>query len=187
MVLVPIFALLRIFIKPNWWFRFLCVKLFYFHGNFYTIRRETGFFVLYILFSTSMLPNPVSINISLTEMIQIAIAIVVLISWLLAVLYSIWGGFLLITSGWNEEKVKPAVNHIRHAFLGLIVLILILFVTPKALKLFWLPFADELSPSIIFSKMTDISTRIFNTKSSSDTKLDTLDTTNGLPSDFSDL
>lgn len=35
--------------------------------------------------------------------------------------------------------------------------------------------------------MTDISSKIFNTKSSSDTKLDTLDTTDGLPSDFSDL
>lgn len=91
---------------------------------------------MYILLSIPMLPNPVNINISLTEMIQVAIAIIVLISGLLAVLYSIWGGFLLITSGGNEEKVKPAVNHIRHAFLGLIVLILILFVTPKALKLF---------------------------------------------------
>lgn len=120
-------------------------------------------------------------------MIQVAIAIIVLISGLLAVLYSIWGGFLLITSGGNEEKVKPAVNHIRHAFLGLIVLILILFVTPKALKLFWLPFADALSPTIIFTTMTDISSKIFNTKSSSDTKVDTLDTNAGLPSDFSDL
>jgi Type IV secretion system pilin len=133
------------------------------------------------------MPNPLAINYSLSEMLQIAIAIVVILSWVLAVLYSIWGGFLLITSGWNEEKVKPAVNHIRHAFLGLIVLILILFIAPKALSLFGLPFADDLKPSIIFAKMSEISGSFFGTKNSSWGDIDNINTTNSLPADFSDL
>ena len=101
-------------------------------------------------------------------MLQIAIAVVVIASGVLAILYSIWGGFLLITSGGNEEKVKPAVNHIRHAFLGLIVLIIILFVTPWALKLFGLPFADDVKPGIIFAKMQEISGGFFGSTRSSD-------------------
>lgn len=80
--------------------------------------------------------NPLNTNVSLVEMLQTGIAVVIILSGLFAVLYSLWGGFLLITSGGNEEKVKPAINHIRHAFLGLIVLFLILFITPRALELF---------------------------------------------------
>jgi uncharacterized membrane protein len=134
-----------------------------------------------------MMPNPISINYSFAEMLQIAIAVVVIVSGVLAVLYSIWWGFLLITSWGNEEKVKPAVNHIRHAFLWLIVLVLILFVTPKALTFFGLPFADDLKPGIIFGKMKDISGGFFGTKTNSDTSLQGTDTPNALPSDFSDL
>jgi hypothetical protein len=46
-----------------------------------------------------MIPSPLNINYSPIEMLQLAIAIIVIVSGVLAVLYSIWGGFLLITSG----------------------------------------------------------------------------------------
>lgn len=128
--------------------------------------------------------NPISANYSLIEMLQTGIAVVIILSWLFAVLYSLWGGFLLITSWWNEEKVKPAINHIRHAVLGLIVLILILFVTPKVLDIFGLPFADELRASDIFSRMKEISSTLLGGTSNSDAVEFQDDT---LPADFSDL
>lgn len=81
------------------------------------------------------------------------------------------------------------MNHIRHAFLGLIVLIIILFVSPKALALFGLPFADDLKPGIIFWKMTEISANFFGVKWgwSSGSDLQDINSTDTLPSDFSDL
>lgn len=83
--------------------------------------------------------------------------------------------------------MKPAVNHIRHAFLGLIVLVAFLFIIPKVLDLFGFPYGDSLSPKVIFTNIRVISAKFFNISSSSnsdsspDTNIDTL------PSDFSDL
>jgi hypothetical protein len=53
------------------------------------------------------------------------------------------------------------VNHIRHSFLGLLVLILILFVTPKAIELAGLSYADDIRPAVIFSKMQELSSEFF--------------------------
>lgn len=105
--------------------------------------------------------SPLDSHYSFVEMLQLGIALVILVAGIVSVLYSIWGGFLLITSGGNEEKVKPAVNHIRHAFLGLIVLILIIFIAPRALALFGLPYAEEINPTKIFQKMRDLSATFF--------------------------
>jgi uncharacterized membrane protein len=112
--------------------------------------------------------NPFGVNSSIETVLSISVAVIVLASVLLAVLYSLWGGFLLITSGGNEEKVKPAVNHIRHAFLGLIVLVLILFIAPKILEIFGLPYGESLRPSNIFSEIQSVSQKIFGGSSSSD-------------------
>lgn len=38
---------------------------------------------------------------------------------------------MLILSGGKDEKVKPAINSIRYAAVGLIVIILSIFVAPK--------------------------------------------------------
>ncbi len=69
------------------------------------------------------------------DILRVGIALIFLAAGMIAVLYSIWGGFLLITSGGKEEKVKPAVNHIRHAVLGIIVLMVVLFVAPTLTRL----------------------------------------------------
>ncbi len=67
---------------------------------------------------------------SFEDIIRYGVSVVILASVILAVLYSIWGGLLLVTSGGKEEKVKPAVNHIRHAVIGIVVLMVVLFVAP---------------------------------------------------------
>ena len=41
---------------------------------------------------------------------------------LLAVLYAIWGGFNILTAGWEEEKVKKGKTIIIQAAIGLVVI-----------------------------------------------------------------
>jgi hypothetical protein len=82
--------------------------------------------------------------------------------------------------------VKPAVNHIRHAFLGLIVLVIILFVIPRVFDLFGLDYGESLTPKAIFSNIRFISSKIFNTSSPNTLPEDDVDV-DALPSDFSDL
>lgn len=45
-------------------------------------------------------------TIEFSEIIRYAIALVVIFAALAAILYTIWGGFLMIISGGTEEKVK---------------------------------------------------------------------------------
>jgi hypothetical protein len=70
------------------------------------------------------------------EIIRYALAMVVIVAALAAILYTIWGGFLMILSGGNEEKVKKAVNHIRHAAIGIGFLLLVLFILPLIIGFF---------------------------------------------------
>ncbi len=74
-------------------------------------------------------------NLEFEDIIRYAIASVVILSLLLAIGYTIWGGFLIILSAGAEDKVKSAINHIRHAALGVIVLFVVLFVTPPLTRL----------------------------------------------------
>ena len=69
--------------------------------------------------------------------------------------------------------------------MGLIVLILILFVTPKALAIFGLPFADDLSATHIFQRMKEISGSLLGANTGSD--ITDFEDPNTLPADFSDL
>lgn len=117
------------------------------------------------------------------DILRIGIAFVIIFSWIIAVVYSIWGWFLLIMSGGNEEKVKPAVNHIRHAAIGITVLLFIVFFAPMALNYFGFSFADEISANRIFETMKLLSWKIFQ-----DAPLDTSSSNQStLPSNFSDL
>lgn len=95
------------------------------------------------------------------DILRVGIALIFLAAGMIAVLYSIWGGFLLITSGGKEEKVKPAVNHIRHAVLGIIVLMVVLFVAPTLTRLIGLPISDDIKPSRIFDTIQELSSNFF--------------------------
>ncbi len=45
-------------------------------------------------------------TIEFSELIRYGIALIVIFAALAAILYTIWGGFLMIISGGKEEKVK---------------------------------------------------------------------------------
>ena len=42
---------------------------------------------------------------------------------------------MLILSGGKDEKVKPAINSIRYAVIGIIVIVIAIFVAPKVSEL----------------------------------------------------
>ncbi len=56
----------------------------------------------------------------------------------------------MIISGGDEEKIKKAVNHIRHAIIGIFFLVALLFVFPTFMDLIGLPYGEYAKPSAIF-------------------------------------
>ncbi len=106
-------------------------------------------------------PDLVNGSYNLDDIIRVAIALVVLVSGMLAVLFIIWGGVMLILSGGKDEKVKPAVNSIRFAVLGVIVIIIALFVTPKLGDILGLNVGRYVDPKEIFKTIQSISAKFF--------------------------
>ena len=122
----------------------------------------------------------------LDDIIRVAIALVVLISGFLSVIFIIWGGVMLILSGGKDDKVKPAVNSIRYAVVGLIVIILSIFVAPKVGDLLGLNVSKYISPKVVFSTIQDLSNKFFGNKNEIDIGGSSGGNTT-LPSDFSNL
>ncbi len=118
------------------------------------------------------------------DLITFGISLVVLIAGLFAVMFIIWGGVMLILSGWKDEKVKPAINSIRYAVLWVIVIIISIFVAPRAWDLLGLNVSWYLSPSTIFSTIKVLANRIFGSQNNP-----TIETTSDLQlgDDFSNL
>ena len=67
----------------------------------------------------------------------------------------------MIISGGNEEKVKKAVNHIRHAAIWAVMIVAILYIFPTFLDLFWLEYGDYMRPSAVFRSIEWLSDTIF--------------------------
>lgn len=118
-------------------------------------------------------------------LIRYGIAVVVFFSVILALLYMVWWGFLIILSAGSEEKVKSAINHIRHAVLGIIILVLVLFIAPIITKLLWFAYGDYISPSKILETISEVSDRVFWTEWGSNNP--TAPSSDKIPSTFSDL
>lgn len=103
---------------------------------------------------------------SFEELVKYGIALLFFFASVLAVGYAIWGGFLMVVSAGNEEKVKAAVNHIRYAALGIVVLMIILFVAPIFLNLFGLgKYSGYFSPSVILATIQEVSGKVLGTSS----------------------
>ena len=119
------------------------------------------------------------------DIIRVAISLIILFSWIVAIFFIIWGWVMLILSGGKEDKVKPAVNSIKYAVIWLIVIILSVFLTPKFWDMLGLNVSKYISPDVIFSTIKDLSNKFFWTKN--DVNLDTQPTDTSLPADFSDL
>ena len=89
---------------------------------------------------------------------------------------------MLILSGGKDEKVKPAINSIRYAVIGIIVIVIAIFVAPKISEMLGLGTHDYLSPKSIFDTIQQLMGKIFGGSSGTFTP-----STDSIPSDFSDI
>jgi Type IV secretion system pilin len=97
------------------------------------------------------------------DIIRVGVSLVVLVAGLCAILFIIWGWLMLILSGGKDEKVKPAINSIRYAVIGIIVIVIAIFVAPKVSEMLGLGNHDYLSPKSIFDMIKILMARIFGT------------------------
>lgn len=122
------------------------------------------------------------------DFILLAISLIVLFAGIFSIMYILWGGVLLILSGWKDDKIKPAINSIRYALIGLWVIVLSIFVFPKLAGLLGLDVSKYSSPDKIFQEIKVLWDTIFGNSSSSNVNFDTRGSSTGtLPTDFSDL
>ena len=92
----------------------------------------------------------------------------------------------MIVSGGVEEKVKTAVNHIRHAVIWVLFIIGVLYVMPKLLDIIGSPYAEILYPRNIYNAMSGLTDTIFGQPTS--IWIWWADTTHStIPNNFSDL
>jgi hypothetical protein len=123
---------------------------------------------------------------AIEELIPYSIAIIVIFAALLSIIYTIWGWFLMIISAGTEEKVKKAVNHIRHAIIWVIFILWVLYVLPVLMKLSGIPYEEYMKPKVVFDTMVKISDNIFWWNIDWDS-MDFSDSSSAPGSNFSDL
>lgn len=123
-------------------------------------------------------------TISFWDFILLAISLFVLFSWIFSIVFILWGWLLLILSGWSDDKIKPAINTIRYAVIGIVITVLTIFIFPILGRLLWLDVEKYAEPKRIFEKIEEIWNKLFWTSSSIDSSIDNID---NIPSDFSDL
>jgi len=122
------------------------------------------------------------------DFVLTTIAIIVLFAGIFSILYILWGGVLLILSGGKDDKIKPAINSIRYALIGLALIVVSIFVFPMLARLLNLDVEKYSSPDRIFQQIKIIGDKIFNTNKSSKLRIDDRGRLDGpLPDDFSDL
>lgn len=119
------------------------------------------------------------------DFVLLSISIFVLASWVFSIVFILWGGLLLILSWGKDEKIKPAINTIRYAVIGIVVTVLTIFIFPILWRLLWLDVEKYAEPKRIFEKIEEIWNKVFWKSSSTyDWWIDDLE---NFPSDFSDL
>ena len=120
------------------------------------------------------------------DFVLLIISLFVLAAGVFSVLFILWWGLLLILSGGKDDKIKPAINTIRYAVIGIIVTVFTIFVFPILWRLLGLDVEKYAEPKRIFEKIEEIWNTIF-WNSSSSYWVNWIDSLDELPSDFSDL
>ena len=91
---------------------------------------------------------------SIMDIIATFIALAIIASFVLSLVFIIVGGISFILSAGNEEKIKGAIHTIRFAIIGFVVTFLATFVVSWIARLLDIPF--EISFSMIMAIMRDI-------------------------------
>lgn len=121
------------------------------------------------------------------EFILLAISVFVLVSWILSIVFILWGWLLLILSGGKDDKIKPAINTIRYAIIWIVVTVLSIFLFPILWNLLGLDVEKYAQPKRIFEKIEEIWNKIFGRTSYSWNSSDNIESIDEFPADFSDL
>jgi len=91
---------------------------------------------------------------SIIDIVATFIALAIIASFILSLVFIIVGGISFILSAGNEEKIKGAIHTIRFAIIGFIVTFLATFIVSWIARLLDIPF--EISFSMILAIMRDI-------------------------------
>ncbi len=97
----------------------------------------------------------------LWEFLLLTISILILFASVTTVLFILRGWVLVILSWWKDDKIKPAINTIRYAFFGLVVMVATIFLFPILARLLGLDVQKYAEPKAIFSKIEEIWKKIF--------------------------
>jgi len=120
------------------------------------------------------------------DLVLLVISLFVLAAGIFSIVFILWWGLLLILSWGKDDKIKPAINTIRYAVIGIIVTVAIIFIFPIFWRLLGLDVEKYAEPKRIFQKIEEIWNKIF-WKNSTNISIDNVDSLDELPSDFSDL
>jgi len=119
------------------------------------------------------------------DFILTAISLFVIFSWIFSIVFILWWGLLLILSWWKDDKIKPAINTIRYAVIGIVVTVLTIFVFPILWRLLGIDVEQYAKPERIIDKIHEMWNKIFWVWSSSyNSNYDNIDE---VPADFSNL
>ena len=118
------------------------------------------------------------------DFILLGISLFVLASWVFSIVFILWWGLLLILSGGKDDKIKPAINTIRFAVIGIVVTVLTIFIFPILWRLLGLDVERYAEPKRIFEKIEEIWNKMFWNNTNYNSDINNIDE---FPSDFSDL
>ena len=89
--------------------------------------------------------NIIDGNISFAEIANFSIALALVVSTFLSIIFIAKGGFSFITSGGDDEKIKAAVHTVRYAIVGLVVIFLSVLIIKIVGAIFGFNFLSYLS------------------------------------------
>lgn len=143
-----------------------------------------------MLYATTFAAGTTSIfeaKMDLGEFILLTISLFVLTAGILSILFILWGGLLLILSGGKDDKIKPAINTIRFAVIGMIVTVLTIFLFPVLGRLLGLDVEKYAKPQRIFEKIEEIGDKVFGAPTYTTGGNYESESLDDFPADFSDL
>jgi len=95
----------------------------------------------------------------LIEVVKVLFAIAVLIAGLLSVFFIFYGGVVFILSSGDEEKIKKAIQTIRYAVVGLLVVILSASFVAIIGRIFGLDLVSYLAPGSIWAIINQLANK----------------------------
>jgi hypothetical protein len=105
-------------------------------------------------------------NYNVIDIINKGLAYAIIAAGLLSVIFIFVGGFSLILSGGNEEKIKSAVGTIRYSIIGLIITILAVVIVGTVGRLIGLDIIRYINFNDVIANIQSLTTNIQGSSSS---------------------